>query len=316
MQHELFGNIEHLHSDEGWRGDARLPEFADFGKFCIADDDRRPRKPTVRLRINDPEERGPSPEQQAAYRFLMENEPAVRRAVVAGLFKSYTDYHTGLIPDGIAKSLGAPPATGPEGLREHCRFVELEISRQHHRGMSYLAFHVDCTWEPEHGMIIVYHRDKPTEWTTADSLVDLFESDADDADEEPRAPSQKLFDALAYGDEEGLRRLLDAGADINDIGTDRPNPPLCQAAPSGNIVWVRRLLALKADPNLKDYRGRTALDCVRRLLIQLEPKKPRNWLERLLRWLGPLQVDAGMRDRLREIVQLLEAAGAKGSGEK
>jgi hypothetical protein len=67
---------------------------------------------------------------------------------------------------------------------------------------------------------------------------------------------------------------------------------------------------------LKDYRGRTALDCVRRLLIQLEPKKPRNWLERLLRWLGPLQVDAGMRDRLREIVQLLEAAGAKGSGEK
>ena len=101
--------------------------------------------------------------------------------------------------------------------------------------------------------------------------------------------------------------------DINDLGGQRPNPPLCQAAPTGNLVLVRRLLALKADPNLKDYRGRTALDCVRQALDLLEPK---HWFERLLRILGPGRVYAGMHDRLREIVQLLEAAGARDSGEK
>lgn len=54
-----------------------------------------------------------------------------------------------------------------------------------------------------------------------------------------------------------VKRLLEAGADVNK--PSRFGPPLVMAAARGHLDIVELLLANRADPNVKDQGGRTAL---------------------------------------------------------
>ncbi len=113
--------------------------------------------------------------QEAAYRFLRDNEADVFRAVLEALFesyKAYTDAPSPLSPlwNWLGGLLGVKPIESPEGLNTEAGFTDVEVAREHINGLAYLLFDVTCAWEPEHGMIVVYHKDRPATWTTVDAL--------------------------------------------------------------------------------------------------------------------------------------------------
>ena len=67
-----------------------------------------------------------------------------------------------------------------------------------------------------------------------------------------------LFEAIERGDEAEVRRLLDAGADANELGSDQRSP-LIEAAARGHVGMLRLLLEHGAEPAWKDSMEETAL---------------------------------------------------------
>lgn len=67
-----------------------------------------------------------------------------------------------------------------------------------------------------------------------------------------------LSEAVRRGDEGEARRLLDAGADANELGPDQ-RTPLIEAAAAGNVGMLRLLLDRGAEPAWKDAMDETAL---------------------------------------------------------
>ena len=70
----------------------------------------------------------------------------------------------------MQRRYGLPAIAGPEGLTAIAHLVEVRIPRSPIAGVSPLIFPVDCDWEQEHGMFLVYHPSLGAEWTCFDGL--------------------------------------------------------------------------------------------------------------------------------------------------
>lgn len=184
MHHELFGDIQYGPSDENWTGAVRLRQFAVFGQTGFEDEEERRQRGDGMLPLTIwAAETGPTAPQETAYRFLRDHEADVFRAALGALFdsyKAYIDPPSPLSPlwNWLGRKLGVKPIESPEGLNAEAAFTAVEVAREHINGVAYILFNVYCQWEPEHGMLIVYHKDRPTTWTTFDAL----ELDSDDYD--------------------------------------------------------------------------------------------------------------------------------------
>ena len=90
-----------------------------------------------------------------------------------------------------------------------------------------------------------------------------------------------LVEAARIGDAKRVRRLLDAGADINAFGNARTTA-LMAAAEAGNEDVARVLIERRADANLRNAKGQTAAEMaeaaghgrLRALLAKTEVKPP------------------------------------------
>jgi len=69
-----------------------------------------------------------------------------------------------------------------------------------------------------------------------------------------------LMLAAGNGHTEVVRLLAQAGADVNEVELTRGWTALIWAAKRGHRETVRLLLALRADPSIRDRRGRSARD--------------------------------------------------------
>jgi hypothetical protein len=180
---ELFGEIRYNTDDQLWTGAVRLGLFAAFGESWADDEaERRQRSEGILpLAIPDPTGKGPSRQQEQAFRFVRDHEADVFRAVLGALFESYQAYTASPLSgfwERIGAWFGIKPIQSPEGLGTQARFTGLELAREHLGGVAHALFVVHCEWEPEHGMMVVYHKDRPASWTTFDALE--LESETDE----------------------------------------------------------------------------------------------------------------------------------------
>jgi len=71
--------------------------------------------------------------------------------------------------------------------------------------------------------------------------------------------TEKLFNAVEYGQPEFIRSLIRSGADVN-AHDKQGNTPLHKAAREGNASIAQELLIGGAHSSIKDSKGNTALD--------------------------------------------------------
>lgn len=268
------------------------------------------------VRVADPDETGPTPQQEAAFRYLVENEAAVLAAVLGQVWESFRTFYA---DEHWRQVAGLKPAAAVEDLRGRFGITRVDVAREHRGGYSHLVFAVDSDWQDEHGLLVVYSPDTgEAAWTSLDILHDLLPSDdpAGRDEEHVPTPHDELVEAVLNGDEERARELAAAGADINALAPDE-YPPLCMAVDQLEADEVRRLLAFGADPNLADPEERkTPLKMAKRTYKELG-FGPRKKADALLDAMLALTREATgkqfdeVRTRLEEIIQLLEAAGGK-----
>jgi hypothetical protein len=308
MNRELFGTFVYSREGESWYANRPLQRFARLARSRFGDPDDQPPPGQFPVHVADPEHNGPSAEQEAAYRHLLENEETLAETVLNTLLGSLRE---------------ADPSSEIKTSQEVVKASQLtsvEIAREHHHGMAYLVFHVDCNWEMEHGMNVVYHKDRPAAWTWDDGIDELLLSDQDVADAQlPPPPNQQLFEAIEANDAKRVADLRAQGHDINDVGPRR-RAPLCEAVYRLDVELVKRLLAAGADPNLRDRENQTPLQRAHEMVAQeevdpLPPEPHEGWLMR--RFGRPIlgffyrQLAMYTIKRLRVMIGLLEAAGGK-----
>jgi hypothetical protein len=201
------------------------------------------------IRVAGPNGAEPTPQQEAAFRFLQENEPSVYDAVIGQVWESFRYAYD---QEYWRQMAGLQPASSIADLAGKFAVTRLDISREARAGFAHLAFLVDAEWEDDHGLLVVHSPDtRETTWTTWDGLFDLLESDEPEpaGAEFVPTPHDELLEAILTGDESKARELIAAGADINALGPDE-YPPLWIAVDQMEVDEVRRLLAFGADPNL------------------------------------------------------------------
>jgi hypothetical protein len=276
-------------------------------RAAAAATERRRQQGLFPFTVAGPTGADPTPEQVAAFRHLTENEAEVCQSVLEALYRSYQQYYE---DERWRRICDLPEIAAPAGITAAAHLLDVQVCRESADGVAHLLFAVDCDWEQEHGMCVVYRKDIGADWTTFDGLYDLLGVDSDE--ESLDLPgNQELFLAVQENDQKKVQQLLAAGHDINAVG--QFPPPLCTAVQLLDVGLVRRLLAVGADPKLKDFEGKTALQHARAMLRTFAPKKPDKTMEAVLELaqqrLGPGKFD--IKSKLEEIVRLLEAAGAK-----
>ena len=266
------------------------------------------------VRVAGPGGAEPSPKQEAAFRFLLENEQAVYDAVAAEVWESFQNAYG---QEHWRQIAGVKPAATPADLSGRFAVVRVDIARESRGGFAHLVFLLESDWQDEHGLLVVYSPDtRGASWTSWDGLYDLLESD--DPEEQPDeyvpSPHDLLLEAILTNDEAKAKELVAAGADINALGEDE-YPPLWLAVDQMEVEEVRRLLAAGADPALANPDERTTpLKHAKRMYRDMgfAPSKKRDeMLEGVLSMMRDAVGDKfnDIKLRLEEIIALLEAAG-------
>lgn len=162
-----------------WSGTITLPVWAGFqnrlGPYA-SKAGRKASDGTVRIAITPPDgekETPPSPEQAAAYRYLIDHQLAIRDTILQAVFDEYPDYRTAYIEDfDLDESDETLPVLDrPEQLKDLIGLSEVLIHPVVLEGVAYVGYEFGCVWEEEHGLGAMVHQDRVVTVGHADTAI-------------------------------------------------------------------------------------------------------------------------------------------------
>ncbi|MFO0966328.1 MAG: hypothetical protein U0793_12195 [Gemmataceae bacterium] len=142
-----------------WRGfQSRLGAYASQTSSNESDG-------TARLSIEPPgaKQTPPSPEQANAFRYLLENEAAIRDAIVAAVFEEYPALRQRSLEDGFVAEDDMPVLERVDELKAHIGLSTIHVLRVAKDGVAYVGLEFGCSWDEEHGLGLMTHRDRLVE---------------------------------------------------------------------------------------------------------------------------------------------------------
>lgn len=148
-----------------WSGEVRLPSWAGFqsrrGAYASVSEPM-PSDGTAGLTVEGDAESLPTPEQAAAFRYLLENESAVAAAVLRALFDYYPAERE---PEDV------PEIADPAGLRVLVGLSAVHVTWVVQDGAACIGigFEFDSAWDAEHGAGVMTHQGRVIATGQADS---------------------------------------------------------------------------------------------------------------------------------------------------
>ena len=129
----------------------------------------------VRLMAADDKSTPPSPEQAAAYEYLVGQAPAVREALLAAVFEWYQEEYLSWREendyDEAEAARNLPELSEPVGLAGLISLSNIKVFRTAKDGLSYTGYEFACSWEEEHGLGAMMHGSRVVEIGGADTAV-------------------------------------------------------------------------------------------------------------------------------------------------
>jgi hypothetical protein len=149
-----------------WTARIVLPSWSGFQARLGAYGAKSSRKKsdgTARLVVASPDNDAklpPTSEQADAYRYLLAHEEAIRDAVLGEIFAEYDDVRESYGYDEEEAEELMPAIERPEQLRSLIGLSTVHVLRVHYDGLAYVGFEFGCTWDEEHGLGVMTHRER------------------------------------------------------------------------------------------------------------------------------------------------------------
>ena len=157
---------------DAWEGEDVLPSWAGFqsrGGAYTSRSSKRPSTGKVDVRVglpglvdDDDDPAPPGAEQVAAYKYLKDHEQEVAKAALKAIFDKYPEFQ-GIYGDDFDEDDAAaalPDLKSPQDLRKLIGLGIVHVLPVAKAGVAYVGFELGCTWDDEHGLGVMLHRDR------------------------------------------------------------------------------------------------------------------------------------------------------------
>ncbi len=162
-------------SGYAWEGTATFSAWAGFqsrhGPYASADSAvASDGAATVTVMTPDNQPSAPSAEQAAAFRFLTEQQDAVRDAILTALLAEYPAWQSLYDYDYDPEAaLLMPDVADPAQFRTLIGLSTVHVLTPAKDGLAYIGFEFGCTWDEEHGLGAMTHAGRVVEVGQADT---------------------------------------------------------------------------------------------------------------------------------------------------
>lgn len=176
-----------------WSGEVVLPSWAGFqprrGSYGSVSAEAKS-DGTVSLSVA-PEDLNlpthPNPEQSRAFQLLLDSEATVSESVLNAIYSNYSGMRRSYGYDEEEAKEIMPEIKSAKQLRRLIGLSSIHILDVAKDGIAYIGFEFGCTWDEEHGLGVMTHRERVVEVGGADTsfLEWIAENDAnpDEPDE-------------------------------------------------------------------------------------------------------------------------------------
>ena len=171
--HEQFPPL--LWDDYGWSGVCKLRSWRGFqsrtGDYGAADT-QKTSAGSVSISIGTRVAAKPSlptREQSAAFQFLIEHDKVLRDLVLTEVFRVYPALQAQYGYDTATGRKIMPKIKKPADLKQLIGLATVHILPVQLEGTAYIGFEFGCTWDVEHGLGVMIHRQRVIEVGGAES---------------------------------------------------------------------------------------------------------------------------------------------------
>jgi hypothetical protein len=139
------------------------------------------------------EKRPPSPKQAAAYQYLLAHEQAISSAVRNAIYEAYPDWRDEYGFDEEEAAEFMPDIDGLDQLKPLIGLSSVHVLSVAKDGVGYVGFELGCTWDDEHGLGVMTHKERVVKLGGADTafLDWIAEADAKTQEEKPKGKGKK-----------------------------------------------------------------------------------------------------------------------------
>jgi hypothetical protein len=106
------------------------------------------------------DEAGPTDAQTAAYAYMLDNDAKIASACFRGIAKAVRNLRKAGWFDGAPPGDMPPKSLTPDALRTRLQLYDVCITNRVKAGVAYVEYSLNCSWDGEHGLLVVLHRDR------------------------------------------------------------------------------------------------------------------------------------------------------------
>lgn len=123
----------------------------------------------LNLEMRDEKQPSASPEQAVAFQYLLDNQEEIRDAILQAIFDTYPKWQQELGYDEDEAAQFMPDLANATHLKSLMGLSWLHILKVHKEGAAYVGFEFGCTWEDEHGLGVLTHKNRIVDLGYADT---------------------------------------------------------------------------------------------------------------------------------------------------
>jgi hypothetical protein len=151
--------------DHNWTAEVNLPAWDGIqmrhGPFAVKKSQKQAK---IKLRVNSPnegEQAPPTPAQQKAYERLLAKQDKVRDALLKALLKHYQEARPDY-EDFLGEEFDElmPDVKKIDGFRDLIVLAKIYLQTAEKKGLAYIGYGLDCTWDGEHGLGVLMHGER------------------------------------------------------------------------------------------------------------------------------------------------------------
>jgi hypothetical protein len=145
----------------------------------------------VRIVISDElnDDPDPAPEQINAINYILENQEAIVKNILQKIYEEYPALKN-IYGSTEEEDEFFPALNSPEDLKRCIGFHTLFVLLPHKDGIAYIGFEGGCTWDDEHGIGLVLHKDRVISFGAADEAFSSWKAWEDNGTLEERRRRQ------------------------------------------------------------------------------------------------------------------------------